>query len=245
MTENIAQIGDNAPPAPTPVDPLAKMREILTGKTEDLTKRVNELSESADNVKVTNEQTAGDATDLAKMIGKALAETRKTQKIEKAPHWARGRVVDAHFNTFEGILNGAKVRVLAPLNAYREEQKVIEAREQRRLQDEARDKQREAEAAAAANKAVEAKRLQVQAETVAKQAAAPVAAKIRSDHGALASDTTEWGFEVEHPGKLPDLVMKNVRVLAMIDLVIGSLVRSGTRKIEGVRIFETTKTVVR
>jgi hypothetical protein len=69
---------------------------------------------------------------------------------------------------------------------------------------------------------------------------------VRGDYGARVGTRETWEFKVESWAKLPFAIRRDhPDVIAAIDKVIRHLVRGGTRKIAGVRIWSTKKANVR
>lgn len=122
----------------------------------------------------------------------------------------------------------------------------------------AREEAKRREAEARANEAarlaqVEADRIARESSTDAVEVAAPIviAAPIakpvaRGDLGSRVGGRTVWKHEIQVPiAKLPVAVLNNQKVVDAVNQVIGAMVRGGTHKIKGVRIFETTEASVR
>jgi hypothetical protein len=74
--------------------------------------------------------------------------------------------------------------------------------------------------------------------------AAPAPA-IRGDYGAKVGTTTVWLHEIESLRQLPDSILRHEKVVAALNQVIGQQVRSGTRQIDGVRIWSEQRAAVR
>lgn len=153
-------IGGNAPP----------LAERLADETAPLLARAKELAASAGRAAVTDEETAGKATLLAKMIKEHVAKIEAEREQVKKPYLEAGRTVDAHYKGIASTLADPLKSIIGMVDAYRREQEAKAAAERRRLEEEAR-KQREAAEAAA--------RAQREAEEREQRAAEEAARKVR------------------------------------------------------------------
>lgn len=218
--------------------------EKLADENRDISDRADELIGGADRCEVKDEEQAGKATLLAKMLNETikLAETR--QKQAKAPHMTLANAAFDFFKPTLSELGVAKQAVLNRLDMFRREQERKAEEERRRLEEEARKRQEEADRIAAVAKTDEDLDLAIESEREAIaagiQAALVTAPKpIQSAFGHTASARKEWQFKVIDPLKVPR------EYLSVNEQAIRAAVRGGMRQIAGVEIFETTKTVVR
>lgn len=148
-----AVIGGNQPP----------LAESLIDATAHLKKRADDLVASAGRAAVTDDDTAGKATLLAKMLKEHAAFIETAREERKKPFLEAGRTVDLHFaglrsplvGTDPKKIGGAAGDVVAMIDAYRRKKEAEAAEERRRLEEEARVEREKAEAALAAQRAAE------------------------------------------------------------------------------------------
>jgi flagellar biosynthesis GTPase FlhF len=205
-------IGDNSAAVP--------LAEILAEETAALEKRALDLAGAAGRAAVTDDETAGKATLLAKMINEHRTVINKTRIERKEPFLVGGRTVDQHFSSLDKLLadtdakgkiiGGPLAHVVGLIDTYRREQEAKAAAERRRLEEEAR-KQREAAEAAerarreaeerAAREAEEAARKIAQAEAAARAAgnaeAAAKAAQARAEEETRQAAAREASMRAE------------------------------------------------
>lgn len=232
-------IGHNRPP----IEEMARQdfNEAIDAK-QGFRQRVEDLSASAARAVCTTEEEAGRCGELIRQIRAAEKFTEETHRDVKAPYLAAGRAVDDAKNTLIAPLINAKQTVQGKLNAFINEQ------EQARL--EKARLEREAEQARQREEMERLRAEGVQEEEVAEivTTTAPVQVErtmVRGDYGAAVSGRKEWTYQIEdyHTALLE--VADNAKVREAVEKAISGLVRSGTREIKGVRIFEQTKANVR
>jgi hypothetical protein len=134
----------------------APLSELLTEETIGLATRADELVAAAGRAAVTDADTAGRATTLAKMLkehGKRIDETRVARK---EPFLEDGRMVDRHFKSIAAPVTEAADKVVRLIDAFRREEEAKALAEQRRLAEEARKLREAAEASERARVAAEA-----------------------------------------------------------------------------------------
>lgn len=166
----LAPIGHNLPP----------LADQLVEETIDLKRRAEALAEAADRATVTDDDTAGKAALLVKMMRDHRKVIDDDRVARKAPYLEAGRAVDAHFAGLAGlvatldgkgkVVGGPEARVAGLVDEYRREQERKAAAERARLEEEARQERLRAEAAA---------RAQREAEERARRDAEEAARKIR------------------------------------------------------------------
>lgn len=269
-----AGIGHNNPPIETPdeiQERLAISHLALIGRRDELLE-MSERLPKADEIDSDWEKKLSDGIKAASTFIKA-SEARRVD--EKEPFLAAERAVDGFFKQQSDPVTKLKDTMGALLTTYQRAQarKELEARlereriareaqakaereriaaqeEARRL---ARKKQADADAAAAAaRKVAEAK--EAEARAADETAAAAKAAKVkpaalsrsRSDLGSVASLRTVWTHEIEDPARVPRAYCSPDKDLikAAIKAHTGPDNRC-TLKIAGVRIFESSDSVVR
>src|SRR5258708_960507 len=146
ITEDLPPRTHNQPP----------LDELLAEETTVLQRRAYDLIDAAGRAIVTDEETAGKAALLTKMMidhGKKIDQAREERK---RPFLEGGRAVDQHFHAIAeplvGIdpkkkLGGAAAKVAAMVDAFRREQERKADEERRRLEEAARKQRLAAEAA--------------------------------------------------------------------------------------------------
>lgn len=236
-----AIIGGNRPPIDEAV--VIDLAEAL--EREGLTKRIDDLIASAGRAPdITSAEIAGRYADLIKQMvtaGKAVEAER--EKLNRP-------LLNA-----QRALKGRADAIVAPMA---DAEKTARAKV-KKFDDDDRDKEEKRRREAFEAAEAERKRLQLieeeraaaenrQAETVfapepvIESAPPPV---VQGDFGAKVVRTTVWRHEIESVRKLPDSILKHEKVIAALNQVIGQQVRSGTREMKGVRIFEEISTTIR
>lgn len=224
-------------------DPLDDEIRAIVGP---LSAEIDERAAQAARAKVTDDDEAGRAATLAKLLAD-IAKAADEQRVKlKAPYLDAGKKIDAAFKPLTEACDKVKRQVVALIDAYRREQEAKAAEARRAAEAEARAREEAARAAEAEGRAVEAARAAAEAEAARERAemvAAPAA--IRSQYGQVASTRKEWRFTIADRRKLPKAVLDHPKVIEAVEAVVASMVRGGAREIPGVQIFETSKTVVR
>lgn len=189
---------------------------------------------------IETEEEAAAYTDTAADIKGILSQADAAFTVEKAPWLAGGRAVDEFF-AFRKELSAAVKRVTSALD---HRANLLLAQQRRR----------EAEEAAAAKAAADAEteRLRREAAAFDEPAPAPVAAVyvapapvkdvarvVSVSTGNKASASVTWSHRVVDPDKVPR------QFLMVNEAAIKAAIKGGTRKIEGVEIFEAAKTAIR
>jgi len=259
MSEALATIGDNQPPADA--DPL---RERLTSDYADLVKRKADLLEAADRVPDTieDDDTAGKVADFIKQLMACTKSLNSHRTSEKEPYLAGGRTVDGFFKGLAEPLDKKKKVIEARLTTYQrqkaeEERRAREAVE-KRAQEEAARLQREAEEKAAAMQddsqledavsSAEQAQAAREAAAIAERNAHVKAADLsraRGDYGSVASLRTFWDFRELNRDTLDLETLRQHLPQAALEQAVRSFVKAGGRTLSGVVIFENANTVVR
>lgn len=169
-------------------------------------------------------------SERAKALKGVAGMVEKARKAEKDQILKDGRTVDGFFAKLADPVKAAADAVVAAINAH-----------QRKMLEEQRKAQREAELAAAAKAAAEATPFDDPAPVVQ---AAPIkaaeAVRVVSSGGrVMATASTVWRHEVVDPAAVPR------QFLMVNEAAIKAAVAGGMREIPGVRIFEDVRTVVR
>ncbi len=207
---------------------------------------------------ITDEETAGKATDFIKMVTGSRKAIEALRVNEKEPYLTLGRVVDGFFKVVTDSLDGAKNKAQRPLDNYLKEQADIERR--KRIEEAAelrRKAEEEAMTAAAMEKAKQtdaaadmlsqASISELGANRLDKIAEAKPAdlAKSRGVSGALASLRTWWVGEIVDIDRLHlDTLRHHINPDAL-QKAVNSYVAAGGRILAGAKIFEKSETVVR
>lgn len=217
--------------------------EKLREENRDLAERVDELLGGAERCAVTDMESAGKATLLGNMLHAAYKMAEERQKAAKKPH---AELADAAFGFFKdwlSRLNAAKKATATKVDEFRAEQDRKAAEVRRRLEEEARERQAEADRLAASAKTDGDLDLAVRVEQQARESAAQAAEistpEIRSSYGHLASSTKRWTHTITDPTKIPRQYM------SVDEIKIRAAVTSGVRDIPGVHIYEKSQTVFR
>lgn len=177
----IAGIGHNLPP----------LSDQLVEETEALKQRAEDLAGAVSRAAVSDDETAGKATLLAKMITTHRGDIDKARIARKEPFLEGGRAVDSHFKSIDSLLaqvdgkgkviGGPLADLMGKIDAYRREQERKAAEERRRLEEEARKQREAAEAAERARREAEQAAAAAQSEAeAAKAREAALAAELES-----------------------------------------------------------------
>jgi hypothetical protein len=184
-----------------------------------------------------DEAMAGRATDLARMMGAAVSDTDATRARIKAPVLHAQRLIDGtakkivdRIATMRGVV---EQRITGFLMAKEAEARRLAEAEAARLELEAASAVRAdaPEAEAVANEAWHAN-----------QRATASAAELSRTHtqsGGVTSLRANWRFEVLDLTKVPP------QWLTLNDKLVSAAVRTGTRSIPGLRIFNDVKATIR
>lgn len=254
------------------IDPEA-LKAYLTESAWPYIERRDALLESLPRIPETieDEETNGKATDQVGMIAKCLKAAEADREARKAPFLAATRAIDGFYHTITDPLGNPKgkdtrgqlrfiietrMTVYQRAKAARERQareeearRAREAEEARRREAEEAERkaQSEAELQEAIDKDKEARQAAADAHVAEKAAAAKPAelSRTRSDLGATSSLVTFWDFR--------DLVRADIDLeqlrehlpIAALEQAVRSFVNAGGRKLQGVDIFENSRTRVR
>lgn len=139
------------------------LTELLVEETAALKARADELIGAAGRAIVKDEETAGRAALLAKMMIEHGKKIETAREERKKPFLDSGRTVDAHFILLRTPLCGADpkklggevARVVGLVDTFRRDQERKAAEERHRLEEEARKASEAAEAAARAQREAE------------------------------------------------------------------------------------------
>ena len=207
-------------------------------RADGLTDRIEQLVTSAGKVPESiNQSIAGKIGDLiamARTCRKAVEERRETHNrpLLNAQRALKGRA-DALLAPLDDAINGVK----RSLDAYMAEE-ARKTREAQRIADEQARIAREA-ADKAAREAAERNEPAPPPPPPVIEAAHIEQPVARGDMGARVGTRAVWKFEREVPiAKLPKHLLENEKVAAAVDLVIASMIRTGTREIKGVRVWD-------
>jgi hypothetical protein len=212
-------------------------------RDDRLLQRIEDLTASAgrapDTIDESSAKQIGDLLAMARACRKEVEGRREihNRPLLNAQRALKGRA-DALLQPMDAAMNALKTR----LDDWMREQRRIADQRQREADEAARKARDAAEAEAAA--AREAGREPPPAPVV--EPARVEAPKLRSDLGSTISSRKVWRHEIEVPIKsLPKAILENEKVRDAVNQVIGAMVRSGTREIKGVRIFEDTVANIR
>jgi hypothetical protein len=253
-------IGDNL--APADADAIT---DRLAETHADLLKRAENLIAMSAGVPaiVTTDDVANNVADFIKELQGVAKDAGAKRVSEKEVYLEGGRRVDGFFKTrVLDKIASVKAAVERRLTTY-QRLKANEERERRREEERvAREeaerlaaKAAEAEAAlkkeddlagavAAENKARDARADAERAKRLAEAPAADVS-RIRSEQGSVASLRTFWTFADLDRATLDLEALRQHLPEKALEAAIRSFIDADGRKLEGVRIFEETKSVVR
>lgn len=243
----LSAIGHNSGAAP--------LTEMLPEETIDLKSRADELVAAAGRAAVTDDETAGKAVTMAKMLKEHAKKIDDTRKTRKEPFLEDGRTVDRHFQALAEPVTKAVISVVALIDGYRRQKDAEAAAERRRIQDEADKAAREA--AAILEKAKEQpitvesevayQTAQDRAAALTQQANATTAAPIASEYGFKAGARKIWKAEItdltaaiKHARKIDPAAVE-----AAIQQIYDRQVRAGVRALPGAAVTEDSATVIR
>lgn len=199
---------------------LTNLGDILVEETAALRQRAEHLAAGAGRCVITDDETAGKATLLAKMLKEHVKVIDEARTSAKDPYLTAGRAVDAHFaeltrliaivDSKGKVIGGPLANVLGMVDSYRREQDAKAEAERRRLEEEARRQREAAEAAErarreaeekAAREAEEARRRIEEAAHAAREAgdreAAEKAARERAEAEKRASEARAASLQAE------------------------------------------------
>ena len=259
MTQTLATIGDNMPPANA--DPL---RDRLAETHAALLKRRDELLSGADRApaEISDEDTAGKVADFIKQIAACIKNTDTHRVAEKEVYLAGGRTVDGWFKKIADPLTEAKGKIEARLTVYQRHKADKERRAREEAEQVAREEaDRAAKAAAEAEAAIKAAP-DLQAAIVAEAAAAQAAAnaekakkaaeakpaelsRTRGDYGAVASLHRFWDFADLDRATLDLEALRQHLPADALEKAVRAFIKAGGRELRGTRIFENTETKVK
>lgn len=205
-------------------------------RSDGLTDRIKEITESAGRVPAIDQAVAGKVGDLitlARTCRKTVEERREAHNrpLLNAQRALKGRA-DALLAPMDDAITAVKNR----LNDFMAEE-ARKAREAQRLADEQARIARDAAEQAAREAAERNEPAPPPPPPVIEPARVeqPVA---RGDMGARVGTRTVWKHKIESVRQLPDAILKNERVIEALDKVIAAQIRGGTRAIKGVTIWD-------
>jgi hypothetical protein len=232
--EQPAAIGHNSPPT------LAEQaRADMESAAKEIAARAAQLAGGADRCIVIDQESAGKAADLIKMITTAENKLGDIHTTQKAPYLAAGRAVDEIKTGIAGILAAAKALVKTKTNAYLKEEEAKAAAERRRLEEIAREEARKAQEAQSTQSAVD--HTQKAHDAIAQASAVAEPVKARGDYGNVVGLKDNWVGTVTDYTLAFAAVASNAKVREAIDKAIQAMVRSGAREIPGVEIINDRK----
>jgi hypothetical protein len=233
-----AHIGHNRPP---PDDAArADFNEAIDAK-DGFRQRIVDLVVAADRAVCTNDDEAGRCGDYLRQIREAEKFIDETHRNVKAPYLEAGRAVDGEKNVLMGSVQEAKRLVQRKLDTYVAQQEQKRKDAERQLREAEAIRQREEEerlrAAGVSEETIEA----IVEEAVVN---VPTHTKIVGTYSSVGS-RKEWTHEILDYHTVLLEVADNAKVRDAVELVVKAMIRSGTREIKGVRIFQQTKAGVR
>lgn len=261
-TNERERIGGNNPPE-------TSIAEHLAEQYQDLEDEVLALAVSANKVKNIDIQTDEDALKVASVVKAAQlvdAKVEVARTREKAPHLARGKEVDAFFHAWSHTSRdpaemGRVTRIMAALNkklrTYQETKNAAtrarreaEDKRQREIEEAARRRAEEGRAAGKPDEVAEAANdafaelAAMRDRALARKRAQE--AQVRAPEGDLLLSSSEhWVFDVEDLRKVDLNSLRDHLPEAAIHSAIRAFVAKGGRSLDGVRIYQETRSIVR
>ncbi len=230
---------DNQPPLQDRI--ALEFEEQL--RDDRLLDRINEITASAGRVPdELNQEIAGKVGDLIAMARSCHKEVEGRREVHNRPLLEAQRALKGRCDALLAPMGQAIDQVKARLNGWLRDEEAKRQAAQRQADEAARKARETAQAEAA--KAAEAGQEPAPAPII--EAARVEAPVVRGDTGARVGTRTVWKHEIEVPIKsLPKAVLENERVKEAVAMVIGQMIRSGTREIKGVRIYSEQEATVR
>jgi hypothetical protein len=191
---------------------------------------------------VDNDDKAAKVGDVIKSARAAFKMFDAERVLQKDPFLTSTRKVDTHFAPFLKALKGAQEALQRCLDGYMTRKADAAAKERRRLEEEARQKQAEADAREADASTVQEHEDAAEAKRKAAALDAEARAttgRVHTDGGATVHVKKTWAFTVEDFAEVPD----EYKVIAPV--AVNDAIRAGERTIPGLRIFQKTKSGVR
>ena len=205
--------------------------------------RVEQLIDASDRAVCHDQDTAGRCADLIKQIAAASKVIEDARKTVKEPYLEAGRAVDGTAKSIGLPLQNAGAKVRSKVETFAREERARAEAERRREEERRRaEEERLAEERA---KAEAEGRPAPEPEAYVEPAPVAEPAPIRGDYGSLAATRTVWKSETTDYTLAFMAVENNENVRVAIDKAVAALVRSGVRKIDGVRIYEDVGVTVR
>lgn len=247
---------------------IDQIQELL-GLDEDIAERMKGNATLLDEARefpkeIENDEVCGKIQEHIKELTVGSSTTEKFRVVAKAPYLNGGKAVDGFFNTSKDKLEKAKdvlnARVTVYLRKKREEEDRRRREEERLAREEAERARIAAEEAAAAMEDEAQMEAAIAADNEARQREADAAqrfreasmnaaemSRTRSSGGTVASLRTKWVHD-EATVNFASIDLEELRSHLpekAIHQAIRSFIDKGGRKLEGVRIYEDTKAVVR
>lgn len=246
-----AVIGHNKPPLEDMI--VADFMESLR-EEEGLLPRIDELVAKGKAAGACDsEDRAGRYGDFVKMAGVAAKSVEQIRERHNRPILTAQRALKGKADAIVAPLTEAVNNVRRQLDAFMAEQRRIAAERQRQAEEQARaariaaeeERQRQIDEARAAGE-IELPAME-EFDLPPVRVTTPEIEKpaVRGDYGSRVGSQTVWKHEIESVRQLPDALLKHPKVIEALDKLIAAQVRSGTRQIKGVRIWDEQTTVVR
>lgn len=243
-------VGHNKPPLEEMI--LADFMEDL--RSEDgLLARIEELSTKGSAAgKCDSQERAGRYGDFVKAAGVCAKAVEQIRERHNRPILTAQRALKGRADSIVAPLADAVNNVRRQLDAFMAEQRRIAAEQQRLAEEQARKAREAAEAErqrqldeARANGELDEAEVEIVPTVVEVRQPEIEKPAVRGDYGARVGSQTVWKHEILSVRQLPDALLKHPKVVEALDKLIAQQVRSGTREIKGVRIWDEQQTVVR
>lgn len=252
-------IGDNNPPTGAEI-----IKQRLDEDYQALSARQAELLEAMERTPETigDTKTCNKVIEFTKQIKLAARDAEKYRKDEKEVFLASGRTVDGWFKskadpliaaakTMEGKITVWQRKVAEEERKRRAEEERKAREEQERLEREAKEAEEAVQDDASLDVAIEAEdaaetaQADTQSAEKASNAATTDMTRTHTESGVSASMSTFWNFRSLNMATIDLNALRPHFNQDTIEKAVKAAIRAGARDINGVEIFEDTKSTVR
>lgn len=239
VAEEIAAIGHN-------VQRPELREEVVQTLTAFETELQGRLSD-AENCVITDDDSAGNATSLAKIFSDIIAAADGRRVEIKRPYLLATTYIDNSFKVVIERAQTARAKVIAQLDRWRREKQRIADAAAERLRNEAKAAADKAQREITKGNDARASDLLQTAKDKTDEARVTEAAPttVRDEYGTQAYGRRIWVTTIVDADKAWRHLRTNTTVLAAMQKVCDHLVRGGARSIPGCTVEEQTKTAIR
>ena len=242
MDSSAPTLGHNNPPEPIDQYPALKQR------TDELVATANRWI--AERPEITDADTAEKCQTFLEQLRAEFKAVEEQRKAEKQPHMDAAAAVDGRYNPLKALLETAAGFLKPKREAYLRKVEDAQREAARKAAAEAARIQREAEEAARKAQAgtgavvgatVEAEQKRREAEEATARAEAAAAAKptLKGVHGGRAATLrSRWLGRITDQGKVYRRYKARAEVVELLQKLVNADVRAGEREIPGVEVYE-------